>query len=184
MYMCQRVYVSCDSSLYEKLFEFKVHLLVLRWTGKTTTLLFSSICIYSKGKIYNSINIVATTLAKTSLRVRSTFNKTRSCTRGKRRRVGEIKRTRVGRRFCQAWDHWRLNGPTGEVTLKVHQYLWYSNSLLIALLRRGKTQIQDHYVPLFTVCHVPKWRPTSSWRPRNKKDHVGINKTKKSLLHI
>lgn len=42
--------------------------------------LIDSICIYSKGKIYNSINIAATTLAETS--VVTTYEKTSSCTRG------------------------------------------------------------------------------------------------------
>lgn len=48
----------------------------------------------------------------------------------------------------QMWQHWHLNKLIEKlmVTLKVHQYRWYLNSCIIALLfeRKEKTLVQKH----------------------------------------
>lgn len=104
-----------------------------QWTENT--LLFNSICIYSKGKIYNSINIAATTLAKTfegDINIQGNM----IMYTGRRR---QIRKSRLdsGHWAVKMWqDNW-------EVTLKVHQDLWYLNSFLIALLRGNNTNVHN-----------------------------------------
>lgn len=94
---------------------------------------FNSICIYSKGKIYNSINIAATTLAKTfegDINIQGNM----IMYTGRRRQIRKS-RLDLGHWAVKMWqDNW-------EVTLKVHQYLWYLNSFLIALLRGNNTNV-------------------------------------------